>query len=140
MEAADKNIGLKPFGYVDATIGNSRLGEVFIKDRENKLLLKLQGRKGSTLLKVTILDNKLAHSQSQKVAEEKVRCQITKYQMCMGCLACESICRHGAISIVADKKGLVSYRILDNKCVRCGECINHFDGGCYMRRVMCIKR
>ena len=130
----------KPFGFVDTTIGNSRLGEVYIKDRNNKLLLKLQGRKGTSLLKVTILDNRLGHSQSQKVAEDKVRCQITKYQMCMGCLACESICKHGAISIVADKIGLVSYRILDHKCVRCGECVNHFDGGCYMRKVMCIKR
>ncbi len=130
----------KPFGYIDETIGNSRLGEVFVKDKDSKLLLKLQGRKGTKLLKITVLDNKVGHSQSQKVAEEKIRCQITKYQMCMGCLACESICRHGAISIVADKEGLVSYRILDSKCVRCGECITHYDGGCYMRRVMCIKR
>ena len=25
---------------------------------------------------------------------------------------------------------------IDEKCVRCGECITHYDGGCYMRRVL----
>ena len=130
----------KPFGIIDKTIGNSRLGEVYVTDRDHRLLLKLQGRMGTKNLKVSFIDKNAGRSQSLKVAEEKVKCQITKYQMCMGCLACESICKHGAISIVADKDGLVSYRIIDDKCVRCGECITHYDGGCYMRRVMCIKR
>ena len=70
----------------------------------------------------------------------EIKCQITKYQMCMGCLACESVCAKGAISIVIDREGMKSYKIHDSKCVRCGECIGHFDGGCYMRRVMTIKR
>ena len=72
--------------------------------------------------------------------DKKIKCQITKYQMCMGCLACESVCAKGAISIVIDREGMKSYKIHDSKCVRCGECIGHFDGGCYMRRVMTIKR
>ena len=30
--------------------------------------------------------------------------------------------------------------ISDEKCKRCTECVGHFDAGCYMRKVLCIKR
>ncbi len=130
----------KPFGYVNTSIGNPRLGEIYITDVGGKLLLKLTGRKGSKTLKVSVLDKNVAHCNNKKSVEEKVRCQITKYQMCMGCLACESICIKDAITIKTDNSGLLSYRINDAKCIRCGECINHFNGGCYMRKVMTIKR
>ena len=130
----------KPFGYINKEIGNSRLGEVFVTDRNGGLLLKLQGRVGSTTLKVSILNRKVAHCNSVKAVEDKLKCQITKYQMCMGCLGCESACMQGAINIQTDNSGLLSYRISDTKCVRCGVCIGHYDGGCYMRKVMTIKR
>ena len=71
---------------------------------------------------------------------EKVKCQITKYQMCMGCLACESVCRFNALSIRENKDGEIEYHISDEKCKRCGECVNHFTAGCYMRKVLAIKR
>ena len=35
--------------------------------------------------------------------------------MCMGCLACESVCAKGAISIVIDREGMKSYKIHDSK-------------------------
>ncbi len=130
----------KPFGFLNKDIGNERLGEVYVCDRNGKFLLKLQGKKGSTSLKVSILDKTAGGCNNIKSVEDKVKCQITKYQMCMGCLACESICKLSAISIVADHNGLVSYKVMDDRCARCGHCINHFDGGCYMRKVMCIKR
>lgn len=130
----------KPFGHINKALGNERLGEVFIVGPDGTLHLKLQGRIGSTTLKVGILNKKAAHCNSIKAVEDKVKCQITKYQMCMGCLGCESACRFGAIDIVTNKAGLVSYKIKDEKCVRCGNCIGHYDGGCYMRKVMCIKR
>ena len=130
----------KPFGTVNTEIGNERLGEVFISNRAGKFVLKLQGRKGTTALKVSILDKTAGGCNSIKAVEDKVKCQITKYQMCMGCLACESICKLSAINITTDHTGLKSYKINDSKCARCGHCINHFDGGCYMRKVMCIKR
>ncbi len=130
----------KPFGYINKDLGNPRLGEVFVTDKNGKMLLKLTGKVGSNTLKVSILDKTAGHSNSKKAVEEKVKCQITKYQMCMGCLACESICMKDAVSIKTDKRGLLSYTINDSKCIRCGHCINHFDGGCYMRKVMTIKR
>ena len=130
----------KPFGYINRALGNPRLGEIYITDREGKLQLRLQGRIGQRTLKVTILDKHAGHSASMKAVEQKVRCQITKWQMCMGCLGCESVCPAGAINIQTDREGLKSYRISDSKCVRCGKCINHYDGGCYIRKVLCIKR
>jgi len=130
----------KPFGKINKAIGNERLGEVFIVGSDGTLQLKIQGKLGSTSLKVSILNKAAGHSTSIKAVGDKIKNQITKYQMCMGCLGCESACRFGAIEIVTDHTGLLSYKIDDEKCVRCGHCINHYDGGCYMRKVMCIKR
>ena len=95
----------KPFGYLNFEFGNKRLGEVYVTRKDGRLVLKLQGRIGSTTLKVTIIDYKIDGAASVKAAEDKVKCQITKYQMCMGCRACESICKHNAIVIKEDKEG-----------------------------------
>lgn len=130
----------KPFGFINKELGNERLGEVFVTDKNGGLLLKLQGKIGTKVLKVSVLNKNAAHCNSIKAVEDKVKCQITKYQMCMGCLGCESACMHGAINIQTDHTGLLSYKINDSKCVRCGVCIGHYDGGCYMRKVMTIKR
>ncbi len=130
----------KPFGYLNFDMGNKRLGEVYVTRRNGNPVLKLQGRIGSTTLKVTIIDSNIDGAKNLKTAEDKIKCQITKYQMCMACRACESICRHNAIVIKEDKEGNLDYRILDNKCVRCAECVNHYTAGCYMRKVLAIKR
>ena len=61
--------------------------------------------------------------------------------MCMACRACESICKHNAIVIKEDKEGNLDYRILDNKCVRCAECVNHLHGRMlYEKRFLAIKK
>lgn len=130
----------KPFGHLNFTLGNQRLGDVYVVGLDGNLYLKLQGKIGTTTLKVSILNKNAGHCASIRAVEDKVKCQITKYQMCMGCLGCESVCRFGAIDIVTDHVGLVSYKISDDKCVRCGNCISHYDGGCYIRKVLCIKR
>ena len=130
----------KPFGHIDKTLGNARLGEVYIVGPDGNLHLKLQGRIGTNSLKVSVLSRKAGHCVSIKAVEDKIKNQITKYQMCMGCLGCESACRFGAIEILTDRKGLISYKINDSKCTRCANCITHYDGGRYIRKVMCIKR
>lgn len=130
----------KPFGYLNFEFGNKRLGEVYVTRKDGRLVLKLQGRIGSTTLKVTIIDYKIDGAASVKAAEDKVKCQITKYQMCMGCRACESICKHNAIVIKEDKEGNLDYKILDDKCVRGAECVNHYTAGCYMRKVLATKK
>jgi phosphoadenosine phosphosulfate reductase len=130
----------RPFGCLNYDMGNPRLGEVYVMNRKGAIALKLQGRIGTRNLKVTILDVKLAGATDLKTAEERIKCQLTKYQMCMGCLACESVCRFNALSVKESAGGGIAYRIDDDKCTRCGECVNHFTAGCYMRKVLTIKR
>ena len=130
----------KPFGFINKELGNKRLGEVFIMSRSGKVLLVLQGRPGKNKLKVIIKDIHIAGSRTLSVAEGKIQCQLTKYQMCLGCKACESVCKHDAISVKDDGNGNTIYKINDEKCVRCSECVAHFDAGCYMRKVLGIKR
>ena len=130
----------RPFGYINKNLGNERLGEVFITTKHGNPRIKLQGRIGKTTLKVTIYDMHLDGAKNLETAEDKIKCQLTKYQLCMGCKACESICKHNAIVIRDEKDGSISYHILDEKCVRCGECVNHYVGGCYIRKVLTTKR
>lgn len=130
----------KPFGYINKELGNKRLGEVYVMDKAGKIVLILQGRIGSTRLKVTIKDIHIAKARTLSVAEGKIQCQLTKYQMCLGCKACESVCKYDAISVKDDGKGNISYSIDNDKCRRCTECVGHFNAGCYMRKVLCIKR
>lgn len=138
----------KPFGWINKEMGNERLGQVFIVDKIGNPILRLQGKIGNRELKVTVLKIPLGKSKSLKEIRQKIDCQLTKFQMCLGCLGCESVCKYEAIVVKKSvhKNELISnkanntYKIADEKCKRCGECINHFDGGCYMRKVLITKR
>lgn len=130
----------KPFGYINKELGNKRLGEVYIMNNAGKVVLVLQGRLGSTKLKVVIKEIHIAKAKTLSVAESKIQCQLTKYQMCLGCKACESVCKYDAISVKDDGTGKITYTINDEKCRRCTECVGHFNAGCYMRKVLGIKR
>lgn len=130
----------KPFGYINKELGNKRLGEVYVMNKAGKVVLILQGRVGSTKLKVTIKDFHIAKSKNLAAAEKRIQCQLTKYQMCLGCKACESVCKYDAISVKDDGTGKITYSINDEKCRRCTECVAHYNAGCYMRKVLTIKR
>lgn len=130
----------KPFGYINHELGNKRLGEVYVMDKKGNVVIVLQGRLGSTKLKVTIKKTNIAGSRNLAAAEGKIQCQLTKYQMCLGCKACESVCKHNAINIKELDNGSISYKINDEKCIKCTECVGHFNAGCYMRKVLTIKR
>ncbi len=130
----------KPFGYINKELGNKRLGEVYVINKAGKVVLLIQGRIGSNRLKVIIKNVHLAGAKNLQTAEGKIQCQLTKYQMCLGCKACESVCKHDAISVKDDGVGGIKYTIDDDKCVRCAECVGHFTAGCYMRKVLGIKR
>ena len=53
--------------------------------------------------------------------------------MCLGCKACESVCKFDAISVKDDGSGKIYYSINEEKCKRCTECVSHFNAGCYMK-------
>lgn len=130
----------KPFGYINKELGNKRLGEVYVLNKAGKVLLILQGRIGSSKLKVTIKNIHIAGARTLSTAEGKIKCQLTKYQMCLSCKACESVCKYDAISVKDDETGKSIYKIDNERCVRCAECVGHFEAGCYMRKVLGIKR
>lgn len=136
----DKNLFelFKPFGKLDYEMGNKRLNEVYVLDRRNNPILKLQGKMGDNKLKVSILRLPVAGAKTIRDAELKVKCQLTKFQMCLNCSACMSVCRFGAIKIRYDN-GTLDYRVDEKKCVHCNECINHFTSGCYLRKVLATK-
>lgn len=129
----------KPFGELNFDMGKSRLGEVFILDSKTKQpIMKLQGRLGSNELRISILRTPIAARTKTAEIELKFKCQITKYQLCAGCHACENVCRHGAIKLIktGDNDTDYRYEVNSERCVHCFECINHYTGGCYMRRVL----
>ena len=130
----------KPFGILNFELGNKRLGEVYILDRASKLpLFKISGRPGTSRLKVTFL-NSNTRIKNRKIAETFVRNQITKYQICLGCLYCQSVCRFGALKVSKTATGKIEYSIDESKCVSCLECVKHFDGGCYLKKVLRVKK
>ena len=134
----------KPFGNIDFNIGNKRLGEVYVIDKKTlQPIMKLKGKIGQRILKVSVL--KITPIlKNQKYAEMFIRYQITKFQTCLACRACESVCKYNAISV--KKRDLsgennydVEYSINEKKCVGCLECVKHFDGGCYLKKVLKTK-
>lgn len=130
----------KPFGYINKELGNKRLGEVYVINKAGNVVLILKGRIGSNKLKVTIKNPKIAGAKNLLAAEGKIQCQLTKYQLCLCCKACEGVCKHDAISVKDNGNGEIAYLIDDEKCVRCTECVGHFDTGCYMKKVLRVKR
>lgn len=135
----------KPFGLLDFNIGNKRLGEVYVLGKKDKQpLLRLTGKVGQNLLKVSVL-RETAIFCNLKINEMLIKNQITKFQTCIGCMACESVCKYNAINIRHNEmqkgeKFNISYAIDEKKCVGCLECVKHFSGGCYMKKVLRTKQ
>lgn len=130
----------KPFGNINYTIGNKRINEVYVLNKKtNEPILKLIGRKGQRILKVSVLKF-IDPFKDMKTAEMLIKNQITKFQTCIGCLACESNCKFNAIKIsnIGSNKE-IDYKINDNKCIGCLECVKHFTGGCFMKKVLRTK-
>jgi phosphoadenosine phosphosulfate reductase len=122
----------RPFGIVNKDLGNKFLNEVVIVDRRTKKqLMKLQGLPGSYELKVTVVN-----PSNYRLISQRIDCQLRKYQSCIGCLGCASVCPRGAITYVDG-----SYRISEEKCVGCLDCINPWQrGGCLMAKVLAVKK
>lgn len=135
----------KPFGILDFNIGNKRLGEVYVLNKKTREpILKITGKIGNTLVKVSVLKEE-GIFKTPKIREMLIKNQITKYQTCIGCMACESVCKFNAITIKhynkqENDKFFIDYKIDEKKCVGCLECVKHFDNGCYMKKVLRTKQ
>lgn len=134
----------KPFGKINFDIGNKRLNEVYVLDRNtNEPKLIITGRLGQEEVKIKIVkfDNVFTND---IISKSLIKNQITKYQSCMACMACESNCKFDALKIIIkDKTNIcqenIIYRIDEKKCVGCLECVKHFPSGCYLKKVLRTK-
>jgi phosphoadenosine phosphosulfate reductase len=121
----------KPFGRLDFGQGRSILGEVFIVDKStNNPVLVLQGQQGTSSLRVKAVD-----MSNPSLLLQRVDCQIRKYQACVLCGGCPSVCPRGAITNTIN-----AYRIDEGKCTNCLRCISHFDTGCLASKVLQARR
>lgn len=70
----------------------------------------------------------------------RLKCQMRKYQYCIRCTACDSICPYGAISTMGEGR----YSIDETKCVQnlseCSKCIAKFYNGCITCQVLAGKK
>ncbi len=128
----------KPFGKLNFNLGNPRLQEIIILDVSDNPIISLSGRSGTRFLKVRILRQLNSKIKNINEIESMIRCQISKYQICIGCMACIGTCKSDAITIQAQIKdnSNITYKIDEEKCIHCLKCIRHFSGGCYMRDVI----
>ena len=135
----------KPFGKLNFEMGKKFLNEVYVLDRRTNLpILRISGRMGTNVVKIAIIgESKIFNN--KKYAEMYLKNQINKYQTCLGCTYCEAVCKFGALKVFNMNKGNVtsesiSYTIDENKCVGCLECVTHFPNGCYLNKVLKIKK
>ena len=68
--------------------------------------------------------------------QRMVSYQVRKFNACRKCLKCESLCKHGAITIIDNE-----YRLNDDKCNRCKMCVTakYLEGGCLMDKYLKTK-
>ena len=70
----------------------------------------------------------------------RLKCQMRKYQYCIRCTACDSICPRGAISTL----GAGRYTIDESRCAQntavCSKCIAKFYNGCITCQVLAGKK
>ena len=130
----------KPFCILNFDMGKARLGEIYILDSKTKQpIMKLQGRIGSIRIKNHHFEHTgLQQEQRRSKLSLSLSAKLQKYQLCAGCHACENACKHSAIRLIKNGPADTDYRyeIDETKCIHCFECINHYQGGCYMRRVL----
>lgn len=121
---------LKPFGNIQKEIKNDVV-KIDIYDNDlNRKLFTIKGGYDSHVIKCNI------HVDTNKfLLKQRIECQLRKYQICIQCSACDSICKNGAITTL---NGV--YKINENKCKHCLECVaKHFVGGCLINEVLVKK-
>ena len=112
---------MKPFGYIEKNINNDQIILTIYRKSTKEQLFSLETSYGSQVITFLPLVEK-----NQLLLRQRLECQIRKYQICIRCSACDSICRQGAIST---KNGV--YRIDESKCINCMDCVaTRYLGGC----------
>ncbi len=70
----------------------------------------------------------------------RLKCQMRKYQYCIKCSACDSICPHGAITTIGDRRYVVDESRCRQNLLECSKCIAKFYNGCITCQVLAGKK
>ena len=136
---------LKPFGHLDFFEKKDAtyitVTEREVKDSQGNIVHKkrkvcdLVVTWGTPVLKVLP-----TNSTDILLLVNRLKCQLRKYQYCIRCSACDSVCPFGAISTF----GLTRYKIDETKCkqnlAECSKCIAKFYNGCITCQVLAGRK
>ena len=70
----------------------------------------------------------------------RLKCQLRKYQYCIRCSACDSICPYGAINTLGDSRYSVDEKRCKQNMNECSKCIAKFYNGCITCQVLAGKK
>lgn len=70
----------------------------------------------------------------------RLKCQMRKYQYCIRCTACDSICPNGAINTMGNSRYAVDEHCCAQNMAVCSRCIAKFYNGCITCQVLAGKK
>ncbi len=117
----------KPFGNTDFECLGTKIYLNVYKGKSKKKLFQIETQKNSRIIKLQINENK-----NKLLLRQRIECQLRKYQICIQCAACDSICKQGAIKTTEGH-----YHVDAERCVHCMDCIasKHL-GGCLINEIL----
>lgn len=70
----------------------------------------------------------------------RIKCQMRKYQYCIKCSACDSVCPYGAINTLTEKRYVIDEKKCKQNTHECFKCIAKFYNGCITCQVLAGKK
>lgn len=125
---------LKPLGRVNCYRGRSILGEIYLEGRPNQDwdAIIVQAPRNSTTVRFSVINPR----QNLERLTWYFKQQATKFQTCVRCTACSSVCPCGAITVKPEQN---IYEIDQDRCTGCMECVTHFGPtGCLVAKSLSV--
>lgn len=70
----------------------------------------------------------------------RLKCQLRKYQFCIRCSACDSVCPNGAINTMGSSRYVIDSEKCPQNLASCSRCIAKFYNGCITCQVLAGKK
>lgn len=70
----------------------------------------------------------------------RLKCQLRKYQFCIRCSACDSVCPNGAINTMGSGRYIIDSEKCPQNLANCSRCIAKFYNGCITCQVLAGKK
>jgi len=129
---------LKPFGVLDV-FDKEDATYITIEEKDSGKPGKKIGEViityGTTLIKVLP-----ASGVDPLLLVNRIKCQMRKYQFCIRCTACDSICPYSAIDTMRSGRYSVDESLCEQNLGVCSKCIAKFYNGCITCQVLAGKK